>query len=144
MLPFSLFRRKPSGPQFSREESLQAKVIPNPQVQMEEGADGNAVLLVPITLKRRYKLLTWFIGRAGRAKLPEHKKIELDEVGTIVWKLCDGKHKVRDIVNRVSRDYKMPRKEAEHSVTTYLKSLAQRQLVAIDMSHAVKPKGSAS
>ena len=144
MLPFSLFRKKSSVPQFSREDSLQAKVIPNPQIRVEEGTDGNTVLLVPITLKRRYKLLTWFIGRAGRAKLPEHKKVELDEVGTIVWKLCDGKHKVKDIVNRISREYKMPRKEAEHSVTTYLKSLVQRQLVAIDMSHAIKSKDSAS
>ena len=138
---FNLFAKKSTGPQFSRADSLNAKIVPNPLIESEQDADGNFVLLVPITMKRRYKVLAWFIGKARRDDLPDHKKVELDEVGTVVWKLCDGKHKVKDIVSRVSREYKMPRKEAEHSVTTYLKTLAQKRIIAIDMSHAkpIKP-----
>lgn len=63
--------------------------------------------------------------RAGEAK------VELDEVGSFVWELCDGRRSVREMVACLAKKYKLSRKEAEASLTAFLRSLAGRNLVAI-------------
>lgn len=139
-MPFNLFRRRPKGPQISRDTSLKAKVHRNPAVTSQKRDDGSLTLLVPITLKRRYRMLAWLVGRMAREKLPETKHLELDAIGSRVWQLADGKRSVRQIVQIVGREYKQPRKEAEHSVTLFLKQLAQRRLVAIEIPLPAKAK----
>jgi hypothetical protein len=50
----------------------------------------------------------------------------LDEVGSFVWNLCDGEHPVSALVEALVERYKLGKREAEVSLTTYLKQLGKR------------------
>ena len=60
---------------------------------------------------------------------PREKRIQLDEVGAHVWRLCDGETSVDQIIRRMAKRYKLNRKEAETSTTEYLRRLGKRRLV---------------
>ena len=57
--------------------------------------------------------------------------MSLDEIGSLVWELCDGEHSVRHIVRALAERYKLHRKEAEVSVVAYLRMLAKKRFIAI-------------
>ena len=63
--------------------------------------------------------------------VPEEKRVGLDEIGSYVWELCDGKNSVRSIVGRFQKKYKLNRKEAELSMLNYLKMLAKKKLIGL-------------
>jgi hypothetical protein len=51
-----------------------------------------------------------FKSRAGRwfckvMKRPEHFYINLDEVGSFIWKRCDGEHTLEDILEELEEKY---------------------------------------
>ena len=45
-----------------------------------------------------------------------------------------------ELVRKVAKAYKLPRKEAEHSTTLFLKTLAQRGVLLMDVSDAMKER----
>ena len=64
-------------------------------------------------------------------KLPDHKKIELDEIGSDVWEMCDGRATVEALSRAICASYRLNRRQGETSVTAYLRMLAQRRLVGV-------------
>jgi len=62
--------------------------------------------------------------------IPKRRRISLDEVGSRIWELCDGDHTVRDLIEFLRKKYKLNPKEAEVSLTNYLKQLGKKRLVA--------------
>ncbi len=137
-VPFSFFRRKKKFPQLTREQSLAAKPVRNPAVKWEKGETGEAVLEFPVKLPRRIRLAAWLIGKKKDEKAT--RKIELDEVGTFVWDACDGETTVAEFIRKVAKHYKLPRKESEHSTTLFLKMLAERGVLLMDVSAVMKDK----
>jgi len=63
--------------------------------------------------------------------VPKSRKIVLDELGTFVWERCDGQTTVRDLIGIFAERYKLGRREAEVSLTEYLRTLAKRGLIGI-------------
>ncbi len=63
--------------------------------------------------------------------LPPEKHLVLDRVGSGVWELCDGFHSVESILDYIQRRHKLSRREAEVSVSAYLKILGQRRLIGL-------------
>ena len=61
--------------------------------------------------------------------IPKQRKITLDELGTEVWSLCDGKNTVGQMIEALSEKYQLNRKEAEVSLLNYLKTLGQKRFV---------------
>ena len=59
------------------------------------------------------------------------RKIELDRLGMDVWSLLDGKKNVKTIVRKFAALHKLNTKEAEISVTLFLRSLGEKGLIAI-------------
>lgn len=59
------------------------------------------------------------------------REFVLDRVGRQVYELCDGKRTVEDVVRRIGGDLHLSPGEAEQAVTTYLKTLMSRCLVAV-------------
>ena len=55
----------------------------------------------------------------------------MDQIGSEVWELCDGTHSVEGISQAISRSYKLNKRQAETSVTAYLKMLADRRLIGL-------------
>ena len=79
---------------------------------------------------------------------PEARKIELDEFGSQIWTLCDGKHTVDELVRFTCTTYKLNRRQGEVSVLAFMRTLSQRRLIGYlkkegDVSHgSPKPRRS--
>ncbi|HSV72913.1 MAG TPA: PqqD family protein [Chthonomonadales bacterium] len=92
-------------------------------VEWDIDENGEARLRVPYRTDRVGRAVSfWF-------RLPEARDVQLDEVGSFVWGLCDGEHTVEGIVQKTAKHYKLNRREVEVSVTTYLQMLAQRRFI---------------
>ncbi|NJK80111.1 MAG: PqqD family protein [Chloroflexaceae bacterium] len=55
----------------------------------------------------------------------------LNNVGTLIWTLCDGGHTVREIVQQVCTEYETTPTEAERDTLAFLHELVRRRLVMI-------------
>ena len=58
----------------------------------------------------------------------------LDLLGREVYDACDGRTTVRAMVGRFARTHGLGRAEAEMAVTTFLKTMVARGLVAMEVS----------
>ena len=59
------------------------------------------------------------------------KKLQLDEMGSIVWKRINGEDSAQTIVSYFADHYGITLHEAEVSVTTFLAELGKRGLIAM-------------
>lgn len=59
------------------------------------------------------------------------RKIQLDGLGVDVWSLLDGKKNVRTIIKEFAVRHTLNYKEAEISVTLFLRSLGEKGLIGI-------------
>jgi len=107
----------------TREQSFSAKPVRNENLRVSRDDEGNVV----ITISRRK---TWWADAVARVlRMPDEKKVALDEIGTAVWDLCDGKHTVQTIIDTFVGKYKLNRREAEVSMFAYFKELTERGFV---------------
>lgn len=121
-LPF--LRKKPN---LSRDQALKAKPVRNPMLEWHRPDGGEIRLRIP----RRKDVVARTLCRIFRA--PEYKEIELDEVGSHIWELCDGERSVEAIVAATCKKYQLTRRECEMSVATYLKTLGDRRLIGFQV-----------
>ena len=107
----------------SREAMLASKPIRNELVRWER--DDNGEVLITLTRQQRWKvnLLAKFFY------IPKERRIGLDEIGSEVWEMCDGKHSLDRMIRRLADKYKLNRREAEVALTTYLKQLGKKRLI---------------
>jgi hypothetical protein len=119
----------------TREDSLGAVVHRNQRLRAAHSAEGIVTLYAPFRSSPMVEKLSRWLG--GPEEAPE-AKIELDEVGSFVWDMCDGQTTVREMIAKLAAKYKLGRKEASSSLTAFLRSLAQRNLVAVVI---LKPEG---
>jgi len=63
--------------------------------------------------------------------VPKNRKLQLDELGSEVWDLCDGKRTVGELIKEFSRRHQLNRKETEVAMLTYLRQLVKRRLVGL-------------
>lgn len=117
-------RLRRRGPELSKERALVSYPVRNQAVEWRD--EGERTVLV---LRRREdwvgRLLSLFFV------VPKERKIELDPVGAHVWRGCDGRHTVKELMQSLIEKYKLNRKEAEVSLTAFLRQLGKRKLVAI-------------
>ncbi|NLI01628.1 MAG: PqqD family protein [Chthonomonadales bacterium] len=97
--------------------------VRNDAITWEENESGEAELSIPYRKDRFAKAVAFLVH------LPEARRVQLDEVGTFVWKLCDGSNTVEGIVRAMTKHYKMNRAEVEASVGRYLQMLAERRFI---------------
>ena len=126
----SLRLKKPQGG-LTRDQAMAAWPVRNPSIKWQTNEED----LVVVELPRRKD---WVGGLLGFLfYVPEAKPIQLDEVGTFVWSLCDGDHTVNDLVQELCREYKLNKREVEVSLTQYLQTLGKRGLVAFAIPREV-------
>jgi hypothetical protein len=111
----------------TREDSLAAVPIVNPTVKAARSASGLITLHVP----RREDNLGRILITVFRVSPDVTKKVQLDEMGSFVWELCDGKNDVRAMVERLRERYHLEWKEAEVSLAAFMRSLMKKRLVAL-------------
>ena len=124
-----LFRRKKKGETafpavVDKSFMLNMKPIRNPMIEWDKNIEGEVIIYVEKAPPKIIKKITM-------TKKAAYKRIVLDSIGSLVWELCDGNHTVNDIVKALMEKYKLRRLEAERSLFTFLKMLAQRKLIGL-------------
>jgi hypothetical protein len=69
--------------------------------------------------------LSWFMP------FREERGIALDRIGTQVWRWCDGRATVEDVVERLASEHQLSFGEARMATLQFLQWLTQRNLVAV-------------
>lgn len=113
----------------SREEALACTPVKNPDIVESHSESGDLVLTYPIQVK------PWIAGAArfiGRGPLePVQKKLQLDSLGSAVWRLMDGRRSVAEIIRQFADTHRLHAREAEVSVTRFIRELGKRGLVGL-------------
>jgi len=133
------FRVAKNRRQLTREESLGAIPIRNPDVDWEEvdGEMGAEVLLsVPPPKGGMVRYLRPIL------MLPtKPRQLQLDVMGSHVWRLCDGERSVLEVSDILQREYKLSHRESMLSLTSYLKTLGKRGLMAFAVQRTAELDG---
>ena len=59
------------------------------------------------------------------------KKLQLDNIGSMVWLMIDGSTDVKTIIKQIVPETGLSLQEAEISVTTFLRELGRRGLILL-------------
>jgi hypothetical protein len=107
----------------TREGTLKAKPIRNQAVGETSGYKGELILTVPVRKDRWLRIVSRILY------IPGERKISLDEIGVWVWRKCDGKANVGEMIEALAGEFKVNSKEAEVSLLGFLKKLADKRLI---------------
>jgi len=94
--------------------------------------NGDMILTYPVVVHPWLDRLFKRLGRGPRP--PQRRKVQLDALGTQVWGWIDGNRSVDEIVTVFGAAHQLPRREAELSVTAFLRMLGKRGLVGMRAS----------
>ena len=135
----SLFSSK-RQPKISREAMFNSKPTRNDRLEWKTNKDDE----VTITLKRadttKVKILSKIFW------VPEKRTLVLDEIGSQVGKMCNGRTSVASMIKQLCETHKLNAKEAEISLLTYLRTLGRKNLLGflVEKGDLKKRKRSAS
>lgn len=117
-----LFRRKKI--RIDPERVMNTRPVRAVSAEMEPTADGGGKLKVPMQPPRWGK-------RLFRLPPGATKTFEFDALGVFVWEQIDGKTSVRQIVERLSRRYKLNLREAQVPTIRFLQVLMGKRLIGV-------------
>lgn len=140
---FSSIKNMVNGnrPKVSRAQMLGAIPVRNGTVEWaRETRDESHPNVALLRIPRRADKFGNTVAKLFR--LPEHRRLELDEIGSDVWEMCDGTVSVDALTRAICTKYHLNRRQAEASVTAYLKMLAERRLVALRAAKGSTTKSS--
>lgn len=122
-------RRKTAETDAARAASLACRPSKNPEVQESPLDSGELLLTYPV------KVRPWFGSLARRLGAPatevQTRRLQLDTLGTAAWRLLDGRRTVAGVVRAFAREFQLHPREAEVSVTRFLKELGKRGLIGL-------------
>ena len=107
----NLFKKKKLLPTIPRSEALNMVPVRNAKVHEHPIDDGLIQLSYPLAIKPWFGHLAEKVGLWD--KRPMVKRIELDEMGTFVWKQINGENSVRRIADEFAAFYEVQSREAE-------------------------------
>jgi len=117
----------------TRAEALAARPVATKIVRRHPLENGGQQITVALE-SRGYR--RWLL------RLPKkvERTVELDVVGVAVRDRCDGKTTVHDIITGLSSSHQLDSVEAEKAVTTFLRMLLQRGIVAMVVTSRPEPR----
>ena len=121
-------RLKKRPPNLGRENVVQSIPLRNTVIKWEMDDKNEVSLVIP----QKDKL--WVKITSKIFMIPDKRVVVLDDVGSFVWTLCDGKNSIEHIVRRLCNKYNLTRKEAEVSLLTYMRQLGKRGFVGFAVS----------
>jgi hypothetical protein len=124
-----LFRKQGAAAPVSRSAALACRPVKHPRISDETLAAG--VVRVSFPLRPR----PWIAGIArrfgNRPETPVIKRLDLDEMGSAAWRLIDGRRTVAEIIQAFSSEYQLHPREAEVSVTLFIRELGKRGIIGL-------------
>jgi len=124
-----VFKKKPKGPSIGRAEALDRIPVKNRQISENRLETGEIVISYPVTIRSFFSGLAKRFG--GQEVQAQMKKLQLDELGTSVWNLMDGNRSVRQLVKMFAEMHQLDTREAEVSVTQFIRELGRRGLIGM-------------
>ncbi|HJN46695.1 MAG: PqqD family protein [Acidobacteria bacterium] len=88
--------------------------------------DGRCVLLRPRLGSSR--LARWVAGLGG----DPYYRIRLDEVGTLIWKACDGQTALADIVARMRKRFGDQVEPADRRLAQFVRKMVKGRMITVD------------
>ena len=113
----------------NRTEALACIPKQNDTTNWQELENGNILFTYAIPLSRFFQALHRKFTK-NSIDTPT-KRLELDAMGSFVWKLIDGERNVGEIITTFAREYKVSNMEAETAVTSFIKTLGQRGFIGL-------------
>ncbi|MGD9302581.1 MAG: PqqD family protein [Desulfobacterales bacterium] len=124
-----VFRKKPATGRMNRLEALAHKPVKSQQITETRLETGEVVIEYPMTVR---PLIAAVARRLGKSQeLVQTKKLQLDALGTSVWDLVDGNRSVRGMIKIFADTHRLENREAEVSVTQFIRELGKRGLIGL-------------
>ncbi len=124
-----IFKKNAPPDGFSRENALGCRPLKSTLVTEERLDSGDVMLSYPMVMRPWF---TRLVHRMGGPEAPVRvKKLQLDALGTGVWSLMDGRRTVREVIRDFAGEHQLHPREAEVSVTRFLRDLGKRGLVGL-------------
>jgi hypothetical protein len=124
-----VFKKKSKDVPISRADALDRIPVKNIQITEARLETGEVLISYPVTMR------PFFAGLVKRFGGPEvqiqMKKLQLDELGTSVWDMINGKFSVRQLVERFAKTHQLEAREAEVSVAQFIRELGRRGLIGL-------------
>jgi len=124
-----VFRKSARDPQVSRAAALKCRPAKSLHITESRSETGEVLLEYPLTVRPWLAAVTKRLG--GPREIVQTKKLQLDSMGTAVWDLVDGNRSVRRIVQIFAETHRLDNKEAEISVTSFIRELGQRGVLGL-------------
>ncbi|MEJ2102218.1 MAG: PqqD family protein, partial [Desulfobacterales bacterium] len=116
-------------PSTSRAEALGRVPVKNIQITEARLETGEVLISYPVAVRPFFaRLVKRFDGPEVQIQM---KKLQLDELGTSVWDMINGKLSVRQLVGRFAKTHRLEAREAEVSVTQFIRELGKRGLIGL-------------
>ncbi|GBC63967.1 PqqD family protein [Desulfonema ishimotonii] len=112
----------------TRAEALGCRPVRSGEITEEVLASGLVRITYPVRMR---PLLASLARRFGGSDRPVMRKLELDTLGTAVWHLIDGQRPVEQIVRAFAKMYTLQPKEADLSVTAFIRELGRRGIIGL-------------
>ncbi|WP_022666048.1 PqqD family protein [Desulfospira joergensenii] len=113
----------------TRQDSLLCVPEKNSLVREKILESGDLVLSWPQEYRPFFLRVRRFLRKSAQKSFL--RKIQLDLLGKDVWDLIDGKKNIRTIVKEFAQHHQVNPREAEISVTLFMKSLGEKGLIVI-------------
>ena len=91
---------------------------------------GEVLLEYPLAVRPLVAAVARRLGKS-QEDLIQIKKLQLDALGTSVWDLVDGKRSVRHVIQIFAETHRLDKREAEVSVTQFIRELGRRGLLGL-------------
>lgn len=125
-----VFKKKPTAGAINRAEALARKPVKSRHVAETRLETGEVLLEYPLAVRPMVAAVARHLGKSPE-DLTQIKKLQLDALGTSVWDLVDGKRSVRRLIQIFAETHRLDNREAEVSVTQFIRELGQRGLLGL-------------
>jgi hypothetical protein len=121
--------RSKTKPALTRSEALGCIPVKNHHVREQRLESGELVILYPVTARPWIVKFSSWLGAA--AAPPRTGKLQLDDLGSTVWAMFDGRASIRAIAAALASKHRLERREAEVAVTQFVRELGRRGLIGL-------------
>jgi len=124
-----VFEKKRKKPQINRAEALKCTPVISAKVVEDRLESGAVIIRYPVTIRPFFA--TWVKRFGGPDNYIQTKELQLDELGSAVWDLLDGKRSVRQLIQIFAETHQLQFREAEVAVTQFIRELGKRGLIGL-------------
>lgn len=120
---------KPDDRVTGRDDALRVIPVKSRMVTDMRLGSGEVIVTYPVAVRPWMAKVIKVVGR--RPLKPMTRQLQLDLLGTVVWDLLDGQRSVQMLIERFAAEYKLQTREAEISVTQFLRELGRRGIIGM-------------